>query len=212
MQALGTQPTVNVVLTSVELCRDDCLLLCSDGLSNKIDAHEMYKVIRESPDLQSACESLIEMANERGGEDNITVIIARFEGHGLPLAVGRSSITGSLKVINPRVETEDGPTIARQFVPFFNPPATEADPPVPQDQTEPPPQETPLETLEGTDARGPVAAIPATTAHKEKNYTLILIIALISLLLLGAAGFFIYKLYLRPVPVEPTEQIEAPVG
>lgn len=212
MQALGTQPTVNVVLTSVELCRDDCLLLCSDGLSNKIDAHEMYQAIRESPDLQSACKSLIETANERGGEDNITVIIARFEGEGLPLAVGRSSITGSLKVINPRVETEDGPTIARQFIPFFNQSAAEADPYAPREGVEPPPQETPAETPEETAARGPVGAIPATAAPEEKNYTLILIFALISLLLLGGAGFFIYKLYLKPPPPPPAEQVETPAG
>jgi PPM family protein phosphatase len=201
MQALGTQPTVNVVLTSVELCRDDCLLLCSDGLSNKIDAHEMYQTIKESADLQSACKSLIETANERGGEDNITVIIARFEGDGLPVAAGSSSITDSLKVINPRVETEDGPTIARQFVPFFNQPS-EGESALPA--------EPPLETIGDPSVIEPGTTF-ATTARREKNYTLVLIMALISLLLLGTAAFFFYKIYLQPRPVE-REQIETPVG
>ena len=220
MQALGTQPTVNVVLTSVDLCRDDCLLLCSDGLSNKIDAHEMYQMIKESTDLSSACKSLIETANERGGEDNITVIIARFEGNGLPGAVSSSSITGSLKVINPRVETEDGPTIARQFVPFFNTPgpgqapAASGEEPVAQ-SAQPPPntiEETGDETIENPSAKEPATTVSITTPHKKRNYTLILIMALISLLLVGAAAFFFYKLYLQPRLEEPRDQIETPVG
>ena len=216
MQALGTQPTVNVVLTSVELCRGDCLLLCSDGLSNKIDAHEMYQKIKESADLSSACKSLIETANERGGEDNITVIIARFEGEGLPVAVGSSSITGSLKVINPRIETEDGPTIARQFVPFFNTPEPEAAPSAPGEDQAPQPPPTPLntidETVEDSPAKEPATTVSVTTAHKKRDYTVILVMALISLLLVGAAAFFFYKLYLQPRMEEPREQIETPVG
>ncbi|HKG21101.1 MAG TPA: Stp1/IreP family PP2C-type Ser/Thr phosphatase [Blastocatellia bacterium] len=211
MQALGTQPTVNVVLTSVELCRDDCLLLCSDGLSNKIDAHEMYQAVRESPDLQAACKSLIETANERGGEDNITVIIARLEGDGLPGAVGHSSITGSLKVINPRVETEDGPTIARQFVPFFNPAAAEEAHSAPGDQPDSSPAEESVEVLAETTLKEPAATWSTTSPHKEKNYTLILIMALVSLLLLGTAAFFFYKLYLQP-RLEDRQQIETPIG
>src|SRR6185369_1109440 len=70
MQALGTQPTVKVAMTAVQLCRNDCLLLCSDGLSNKIDPHEMKVTVDQKKDLSAACRWLIETANERGGEDN----------------------------------------------------------------------------------------------------------------------------------------------
>jgi len=209
MQALGTQPTVNVVLTAVDLCRDDCLLLCSDGLSNKIDAHEMYQAVREAADLQDACKSLVERANERGGEDNITVIIARFEGEGLPGAGGRSSITGSLKVINPRIETEDGPSIARQFVPFFNQSVAEKEEAAPDPESDPPALAPPLEPLDASIVNEPVTT--TYTTRQGKDYTLILIFALISLLLFGAAAFFLYRTYLQPRQAAP-EQIETPVG
>lgn len=100
MQALGTQPTVKVALTAVELCRNDGLLICSDGLSNKIQAAEMRETAQSSSDLTAACRRLVEIANERGGEDNITVIIARFDGEALQTGTDSSSITGSFKSIN----------------------------------------------------------------------------------------------------------------
>ncbi|HEX5734454.1 MAG TPA: PP2C family serine/threonine-protein phosphatase [Blastocatellia bacterium] len=100
MQALGTQPTVKVALTAVELFRNDCLLICSDGLSNKIQAIEMREMAQSSTELTATCRRLVEMANERGGEDNITVIIARFDGEALQTGTDSSSITGSFKAIN----------------------------------------------------------------------------------------------------------------
>ena len=100
MQALGTQPTVKVALTAVELFRNDCLLICSDGLSNKIQAIEMREMARSSTDLTATCRRLVEIANERGGEDNITVILARFDGEALQTGTDSSSITGSFKAIN----------------------------------------------------------------------------------------------------------------
>ncbi len=102
MQALGTQPTVKVALTAVELCRNDHLLICSDGLSNKFqdNVDELRQTAQSSQDLTAACRRLVEIANERGGEDNITVIIAKFDGEALHSATDSSSITGSFKSIN----------------------------------------------------------------------------------------------------------------
>jgi protein phosphatase len=80
MQALGTSETVEVAMASVELYKDDILLVCTDGLSNKVASEEMSKTVSESESLNLACRRLVEMANERGGEDNITVIAARFDG------------------------------------------------------------------------------------------------------------------------------------
>jgi hypothetical protein len=99
VQALGTNPVVQVALTSVELCRNDHLLICSDGLSGKVNPEEMCEIIRDLPDLDSACRRLVDEANERGGEDNITVIVARFDGEGLESANDSATITGSFKVI-----------------------------------------------------------------------------------------------------------------
>ncbi|HWP41629.1 MAG TPA: Stp1/IreP family PP2C-type Ser/Thr phosphatase, partial [Blastocatellia bacterium] len=100
MQALGTQPSVKVAMTAVELCRNDYLLVCSDGLSNKIAPNEMLQTIKETGDLTAACRQLVEVANERGGEDNITVIIARFDGEALHSASESTSITGSFLALN----------------------------------------------------------------------------------------------------------------
>lgn len=100
MQALGTQPAVKVVMSGVQLCRNDHLLLCSDGLSGKIpDAQEIATRIGEYDDLAGLCRSLIETANERGGEDNITVVVARFDGEALHSASDSASITGSFLAI-----------------------------------------------------------------------------------------------------------------
>ena len=83
LQALGPDPKVKVDLTHQEVRRGDILVLCSDGLSGQVKKEEIAKVVTESKDLSAACERLIALANERGGPDNITVVIARFDGDGL---------------------------------------------------------------------------------------------------------------------------------
>ena len=100
LQALGTQPVVQVGLTAVDLLRNDFLVVCSDGLSGKIEPDELCDVVGQSPDLTSACRRLVDTANERGGEDNITVIVALFDGVGLDAADESTSITGSFKSLS----------------------------------------------------------------------------------------------------------------
>lgn len=80
LQALGTQANVNAEITSEQLQPDDILLLCSDGLSNKVTEEDIVSVLASSPSIEDASRNLIRLANERGGEDNITVVIARLEG------------------------------------------------------------------------------------------------------------------------------------
>lgn len=87
LQALGAQPRVNVIVDRIRLRREDIILLCSDGLSGKVKGIEMLKVINEHPnDSKACCEALIKWANDRGGEDNITVLIAYLKGDGLERA------------------------------------------------------------------------------------------------------------------------------
>ena len=84
LQALGAQNEIYPVSVRIEPCRNDVFLICSDGLSNKVSAAEMQQIVNENFDsLQTACSELIKLANENGGEDNITVIIAKFTGDGL---------------------------------------------------------------------------------------------------------------------------------
>jgi PPM family protein phosphatase len=83
LQALGAHNNVNVEVSSLPLCQLDTLVICSDGLSGKIHSEEIERVVNEASDFKSACQTLIDLANERGGEDNITVVIAQFSGAGL---------------------------------------------------------------------------------------------------------------------------------
>jgi PPM family protein phosphatase len=84
LQALGTAETVQVDLTYVDLARGDRLLLCSDGLSGMVRADELREVLLASADPLEACRELTDRANRAGGHDNITVIVADFDGPGLP--------------------------------------------------------------------------------------------------------------------------------
>jgi serine/threonine protein phosphatase PrpC len=80
LQALGAAPSVNVVVDRVPLRDKDILVLCSDGLSNKVFAYEITAEVDRAGSLKEACDSLISLANERGGEDNITVVVAQVSG------------------------------------------------------------------------------------------------------------------------------------
>ncbi|MFN6962821.1 MAG: PP2C family protein-serine/threonine phosphatase [Pyrinomonadaceae bacterium] len=89
LQALGAQNEIYPVSARTQPHRDDVFLLCSDGLSNKVNAAAMQRIILDNFDqLELACAELVKQANERGGEDNITVILARFSGDDLPEASG----------------------------------------------------------------------------------------------------------------------------
>jgi serine/threonine protein phosphatase PrpC len=83
LQALGAQSEVTPATGRLALRRRDVLLLCSDGLSGKLKAEDIQQIVTSNGDLQAACGALIDLANERGGEDNITVVLARFLGDDL---------------------------------------------------------------------------------------------------------------------------------
>jgi protein phosphatase len=103
LQALGPDPKVRVDLTSQEIRQGDAIVLCSDGLSGQVKKHEIAKIVTEQPDLTEACSALIALANERGGPDNITVIIARVGGAGLT-AAGADEAVGH--AVFPLLDTE----------------------------------------------------------------------------------------------------------
>lgn len=83
LQALGTDDKVDVDLTFLQLRQGDRVLVCSDGLSGFVHQDMMREVMSETADLTACAARLIEMANAGGGYDNITVIVADFEGNGL---------------------------------------------------------------------------------------------------------------------------------
>jgi PPM family protein phosphatase len=88
LQALGPDPRVKVDLTHQPIRRGDTLILCSDGLSSVVRREEFAQMARDHHDLPALCAALIDLANARGGPDNITAVVAHFEGDGLAEADG----------------------------------------------------------------------------------------------------------------------------
>ena len=82
-QAVGTAEQLEVVLTGVELCQGDRLLLASDGLYSMVPAPKVLSLAARGSDLGTCGRSLIEAANEQGGADNITIILGEISGDGL---------------------------------------------------------------------------------------------------------------------------------
>jgi protein phosphatase len=84
LQALGAQTELAPATARIQIRQGDMLLLCSDGLSGKLRNEEIRQIVSDSSgDLAAACQALVDEANYRGGEDNITVVLARFTGEEL---------------------------------------------------------------------------------------------------------------------------------
>lgn len=79
-RALGAEATVQVELQEDELQEADIFLLCTDGLTNMVDAKKIQTILCESKSAQDAAETLIYEANKRGGHDNITVTVHQVGG------------------------------------------------------------------------------------------------------------------------------------
>lgn len=88
LQALGTADAVTVELTWQEARRGDVLVICSDGLFRVVADAEIAAAVTGAAEPAAVCRTLVALANERGGPDNVTVVAARLEGDGLPLADG----------------------------------------------------------------------------------------------------------------------------
>lgn len=155
LQALGPEAVIKVDLTFQRLRRGDTLVLCSDGLSGQVSKDTIAEVIAQERDLVQACKRLIELANQAGGPDNITVVVARFEGAGLndvevegdevghrPLPLSDGTPTPAVGV-----DASDAPTI----------PLRRSTPPTPSPLYVPPPLTTPAAAQAG-------AAAPADDA------------------------------------------------
>ena len=88
LQALGAGDDVDVALSLVELRRGDRLLLCSDGLHGPVNDEAIRHTLDTQEDLGEAVRALVALARQGGAPDNVTCILARFEGEALPPPVG----------------------------------------------------------------------------------------------------------------------------
>ena len=98
LQAMGQLPNVQVALGKLDLRQRDCFLLCSDGLTNKVNPEEIARTILAGPTLDAACDRLIGLAKERGGEDNITAIVAGVSGD-LPASAPGESVEHTFQIM-----------------------------------------------------------------------------------------------------------------
>jgi PPM family protein phosphatase len=78
VRALGMKDTVKVDTRLEQPREGDTYLLCSDGLSGPVSDPDMTEILQSTSDLKAAAAKLIARANERGGPDNITVVLARW--------------------------------------------------------------------------------------------------------------------------------------
>lgn len=92
LQALGAATNLDPAVTYHELRQGDVLLLCSDGLFGVVRDEEILEAIAQSGDCLTACDRLVGLANDRGGPDNVTVLVARFGGEGLEPATGAEGL------------------------------------------------------------------------------------------------------------------------
>ncbi len=76
-RSLGSDPALEVDTASQALASGDMLLLCSDGLVTHVEDEELARLVLTSISADHACERLVELANTRGGKDNISVVIVR---------------------------------------------------------------------------------------------------------------------------------------
>ncbi len=76
-RALGGRENVLVDTLVEECCDNDCFILCSDGLTNMVEDEEILQAVLIHSDLNAACRYLVDLANERGGSDNITVLTVK---------------------------------------------------------------------------------------------------------------------------------------
>ncbi|MEO8801328.1 MAG: PP2C family serine/threonine-protein phosphatase, partial [Polyangiaceae bacterium] len=79
VSAMGVNPTVRVDVGSLRLVVGDTLLVCSDGLTNELTADEIAEVLTRETCPAEACDMLVRIANENGGRDNVTVIVANVD-------------------------------------------------------------------------------------------------------------------------------------
>lgn len=73
--ALGCFPEVDVDTFELDLEKEDIILLCCDGLTDVVDDDEINNIVLINEDVKKACDELVRAANDKGGHDNISVIL-----------------------------------------------------------------------------------------------------------------------------------------
>ena len=78
-RAIGTEPTIKVDV-NISDYNGETVFICSDGLSNLVSDEQIFEIINANDDLQMAMVKLVELANKKGGNDNITCLAFDLDG------------------------------------------------------------------------------------------------------------------------------------
>lgn len=195
LQALGPEANIKVDLTHQPVRRGDVLVLCSDGLSGQVRADQIARVVSGEKDLAAACSRLIELANESGGPDNITVVVARFEGEGLESPVETDDVGHRTFPLS----TDSGPT---PVVDTIGTATTKEMPAAKRPPTLPP------------EAFVLTSSIPSDDAARRRSRGT-LIAMLLLLVMFGAAMWWVYRTAERvigPTPAKTAPASSAPAS
>ncbi len=79
-RAMGAEASVKADVHELQYFKDDVLVISSDGLSDKAAPEEILEVVSRHSDSACACRRLVDLANERGGDDNVTAIVLKVKG------------------------------------------------------------------------------------------------------------------------------------
>ena len=80
-RGVGISPSLEVDTKMVHLKNDESLLLCCDGVIAHLSDEDIQKIVQDTPDPQDACKKIVDLTNERGGSDNISLIILSKSSH-----------------------------------------------------------------------------------------------------------------------------------
>jgi len=74
-KAVGISSALKADINQLQLKNDESLLLCCDSVNAHLSDDDIKKIVQETPDPQHACKKIVDMANDRGGTDNVSLII-----------------------------------------------------------------------------------------------------------------------------------------
>src|SRR3954449_4570588 len=114
----GRSTDLAVDVYKLTLERDDVLLLCTDGLYNMVPQEALQELLNSNTSAESACRKLVDLANENGGKDNITVIVSHF------LAPKAEDSRAFVETEVPLSELTSGTSETSQTVVFSDPTST----------------------------------------------------------------------------------------
>ncbi len=113
LQAVGLSSDVRVAIARLALRKGDRFLLCSDGVSNAVSDDELRELLTGSQP-HDACQAMIALANERGGDDNQTAIVADLGGEGLEVPDEFETVTSTYEVLKAYEATFGGKPVSAE--------------------------------------------------------------------------------------------------